>query len=153
MNSTDAFAVFSSNTDAVTESNFRRDIDGSGQINSTDAFAAFANNTNGLPDAPTPPSPPATFVSAVSSVASVTTPIVSSVRSFETDSVEAEAGSSLDAVAESSPELALAGSSTAASSSLDAAFEIADDEEQTSFEVRDGLFGDLENSDLLPKLI
>ena len=177
VNSSDAFAVFSSNTDAVSELNFRRDIDGSGQINSSDAFAAFANNTNGLPlDTPTPPSPPATFVmesfsavaalaesvsaittpvSVLSPVASVSAPVVSLVRSFEIDSVETEAvtGSSVDAVVDSSPELALVGASSVTSLSLDAGFEIADDEYQTSFEVRDDLFGDLENSELLPELL
>ncbi|MCA9168050.1 MAG: VCBS repeat-containing protein, partial [Planctomycetales bacterium] len=59
VNGTDALNVFSSNTQATTEVNARRDINGSGQINSTDSLLAFGNNTKGLPVAPTPPAAPA----------------------------------------------------------------------------------------------
>ena len=64
VNSGDAFAVFASNTQAASDSNYRRDIDGSGQINSGDAFAAFAYNTMGLPVTPTAPLSPAATVPA-----------------------------------------------------------------------------------------
>ena len=51
----DAFNIFTSNTDSTDELNRRRDIDGSGQINVADSFASFANSGVTLPQRPVAP--------------------------------------------------------------------------------------------------
>ena len=68
VDATDAFGIFTLNTDATTDLNYRLDIDGSGQINSADAFASFANNFHVLPGAPVAPSVVPRFASLASSL-------------------------------------------------------------------------------------
>ena len=55
VNSHDTFSIFASNTYASDLSNFRRDVDGSGQITVADVFIAAAHTTRGLQTAPTAP--------------------------------------------------------------------------------------------------
>ncbi len=49
VNTVDAINISEASTMLTDQTNFRRDIDGSGQINSADVFAAMSNNTYGLP--------------------------------------------------------------------------------------------------------
>ncbi len=83
INTTDALNISESNTHAVDRTNFRRDINGSGQINSVDAFAAVANSSNGLPASPAVPS--ASYGDDFQSATAINTPVrlTGTLESFE----------------------------------------------------------------------
>ena len=163
INSSDAFAAFANNANGLPDAP-TPPIAPASIVSSPLAIAASFSAESALVAAESVSSiiAPAAVLTPVASVAA---PVVSSdsvavssaslVSSFETDSVEIDRviAPAVVSVADSSPELILSGATLTATSPLfDAGLERL--EEQKSLEVRDGLFGDLEDNleDLLPRV-
>ena len=148
VNTIDAISVFASNTQAVSATNFRRDINGSGQVNTIDAISLFANNTAGLPAAPTAPAaptPPASLTAPANfSVAASSFAIVDELFSQSVIEETPVAG-----LANNADRPKLSGSLDDRQDTLTPlADRIEDTEDRSDDEARDDLFSKFDDDDL-----